>query len=75
MTAGDLFHRVTRLGIGALCVGGMKRCAPRLNAPLPAQMRLSDKGAPWKKLDWETPHGETIPYERLLQAWKEGRVQ
>ena len=54
---------------------GMKRCTPRLNAPLPAQSRLSDKGAPWKKLDWETPLGETIPYERLLQAWKEGRVQ
>lgn len=54
---------------------GMKRCPPRLNAALPAEKRLSDKGAPWKKLDWEQPHGETIPYERLLQAWKEGRVQ
>jgi glycerol transport system substrate-binding protein len=54
---------------------GMKRCAPRLNAPLPVGNRLSDKGAPWKKLESEYPHGETIPYERLLQAWKEGRVQ
>jgi glycerol transport system substrate-binding protein len=54
---------------------GMKRCTPRLNAPLPPGQRLSDKGAPWKKLELEQPLGETIPYERLLQAWKEGRVQ
>lgn len=54
---------------------GMQRCAPRLNAALPVDMRLSDKGAPWKKVELEQPRGETIPYERLLQAWKEGRVQ
>lgn len=54
---------------------GMQRCAPRLNAPLPVHQRLSDKGAPWKKVELEQPRGETIPYERLLQAWKEGRVQ
>lgn len=54
---------------------GMKRCTPRLNAALAPTQRLSDKGAPWKKLENERPHGETIAYDKLLQAWKEGRVQ
>lgn len=54
---------------------GMKHCTPRLNAALPPAQRLSDKGAPWAQLADDLPLGETIPYERLLQAWKEGRVQ
>ncbi len=61
--------------LASLQRSGMQRCAPRLNAALPAAQRLSSRGAPWQKLDDERPHGETIPYERLLQAWKEGRVQ
>ena len=54
---------------------GMQHCTPRLNPVLDAGRRLSHKGAPWAKLDDEKPRGETIAYERLLQAWKEGRVQ
>ena len=54
---------------------GMQHCTPRLNAKRDAAQRLSNKGAPWLKLDDEKPRGETIAYERLLQAWKEGRVQ
>ena len=54
---------------------GMQQCTPRLNPKLDANRRLSRKGAPWQKLDQEKPQGETIAYERLLQAWKEGRVQ
>ncbi len=54
---------------------GMQHCTPRLNPKLDAARRLSRKGAPWQKLDQERPPGETIAYERLLQAWKEGRVQ
>ncbi|OYU45265.1 MAG: ABC transporter substrate-binding protein [Burkholderiales bacterium PBB4] len=54
---------------------GMQRCTPRLNAPEEAARRLSRKGAPWQKMEEEKPHGETIAYEKLLQAWKEGRVQ
>jgi glycerol transport system substrate-binding protein len=54
---------------------GMQHCTPRLNAKRDAGQRLSSKGAPWQKLDNEKPKGETIAYERLLQAWKEGRVQ
>lgn len=54
---------------------GMQHCTPRLNERRDAARRLSTKGAPWQKLASENPKGETIAYERLLQAWKEGRVQ
>jgi len=54
---------------------GMRQCTPKLNAALDPARRLSSKGAPWKKLDNERPAGETIAYEKLLQAWREGRVQ
>ena len=54
---------------------GMQRCTPKLNPERDASYWLSGKGAPWQKLDDEKPKGETIAYDRLLQAWKEGRVQ
>jgi len=54
---------------------GMKACAPKLNPKGDPNQYLSDKAAPWKKLANEKPKGETIPYEKLLQAWKEGRVR
>lgn len=54
---------------------GMQRCTPKLNPRWEPARRLSRKGAPWQKLDDERPPGETIAYEKLLQAWKEGRVQ
>ncbi|MET0963424.1 MAG: ABC transporter substrate-binding protein [Noviherbaspirillum sp.] len=54
---------------------GMKNCAPKLNAKSDAAKWLSDTGAPWKKLANEKPKGETIAYDKLLQAWKEGRAK
>ena len=54
---------------------GMQHCTPRLNPKRDAAKQLSTKGAPWQKLADEKPKGETIAYERLVQAWKEGRVQ
>ena len=54
---------------------GMKSCAPKLNEKKDPKAWLSDKGAPWAKLANEKPKGETIPYDKLLQAWKEGRVR
>jgi glycerol transport system substrate-binding protein len=36
---------------------------------------LSNNGAPWAKLPNEKPKGETISYDTLLKAWKEGRVR
>ena len=54
---------------------GMKACAPKLNAKSDNAKWLSDTGAPWKKLANEKPKGETIAYDKLVQAWKEGRVK
>src|SRR5215470_6007618 len=54
---------------------GMAKCAPKLNAKGDPNKWLSDKGAPWKKLANEKPKGETIAYDTLLNAWKEGRVR
>ncbi len=54
---------------------GMKQCAPKLNPKKDPATWLSDKGAPWAKLANEKPKGETIPYDKLLQAWKDGRVR
>ena len=54
---------------------GMAHCAPKLNPKGDPNKWLSDKGAPWKKLANEKPKGETIAYEKLLNAWKEGKVR
>ncbi|HCW19922.1 MAG TPA: ABC transporter substrate-binding protein, partial [Achromobacter sp.] len=54
---------------------GMAQCAPKLNAKSDPAKWLSDQHAPWKKLANEKPKGETIPYEKLLAAWKEGKVR
>jgi glycerol transport system substrate-binding protein len=54
---------------------GMKACAPKLNPKGDPAKYLSDTAAPWKKLANEKPKGETIAYDKLLQAWKEGRVR
>ncbi|MCC7700627.1 extracellular solute-binding protein [Janthinobacterium sp. GW460P] len=54
---------------------GMKACAPKLNPKGDPNQYLSDQHAPWKKLANEKPKGETIAYDKLLQAWKEGKVR
>jgi glycerol transport system substrate-binding protein len=54
---------------------GMEKCAPKLNPKGDPNKYLSSKNAPWKKLDNEKPKGETIAYETLLNAWKNGKVR
>ena len=54
---------------------GMAQCPPKLNKKESAEKWLSDKQAPWKKLANEKPKGETIAYDKLLSAWKEGRAR
>jgi glycerol transport system substrate-binding protein len=54
---------------------GMKNCPPKLNPKKDASAWLSTRGAPWSRLANEKPKGETIAYEQLLEAWKQGRVQ
>ncbi|MBE7369570.1 ABC transporter substrate-binding protein [Ramlibacter pallidus] len=54
---------------------GMARCAPKLNPKGDPKKYLSDKSAPWAKLANEKPKGQTIAYDKLLGAWKEGRAR
>ena len=53
----------------------MQNCPPELNPVKEAKFWLDAPGAPKAKLANEKPKGETVPYEQLLQAWKEGRVK
>ena len=54
---------------------GMTNCPPKLNEAKDAQYWFDQPGSPRPKLADEKPKGETVPYETLLQAWKEGRVK
>jgi glycerol transport system substrate-binding protein len=54
---------------------GMKNCAPKLNEKKDPKTWLSANAAPWAKLANEKPKGETIPYEQLLEAWKQGKTK
>jgi glycerol transport system substrate-binding protein len=54
---------------------GMKNCPPKLNAKGDAKTWLSSNAAPWARLANEKPKGETIAFDQLLEAWKQGRVQ
>jgi glycerol transport system substrate-binding protein len=54
---------------------GMKNCPPKLNPEKDPKEWLTTGKAPHQKLANEKPKGETVPYEQLLQAWKEGRVK
>jgi glycerol transport system substrate-binding protein len=61
--------------MGRLERAGMANCPPKLNPKGDPNKYLSDKGAPWKKLANEKPKGETIAYDTLLNAWKNGKVR
>ncbi|MFL5353871.1 ABC transporter substrate-binding protein [Archangium sp.] len=61
--------------MGRLERAGMQNCPPKLNPVKDAKFWLDAPGAPHPKLANEKPKGETVPYEQLLQAWKEGRVK
>jgi glycerol transport system substrate-binding protein len=54
---------------------GMKNCAPKLNEKKDASAWMSPNAAPWAKLANEKPKGATIAYQKLLQAWKEGKAR
>jgi len=54
---------------------GMAKCPPKLNEKSDPSKWLSSEHAPWKKLDNEKPKGETVNYDSLLDAWKQGKVR
>jgi glycerol transport system substrate-binding protein len=61
--------------LGRLERAGMANCPPKLNPVKEAKYWFDQPGAPKPKLANEKPKGETVPYETLLSAWKEGRVR
>ncbi len=63
----DILGRLERIG--------MANCGPILNEERDAQYWFDQPGAPRAPLENEKPQGETVPYDDLLQAWKEGRVR
>ncbi len=55
--------------------GVLGECGPQLNEERDTEYWLAQPGAPKPKLDNEKPQGETVPYDDLIQAWREGRVR
>jgi len=50
-------------------------CAPKLNPEKGAEYWFAQPGAPKPKLANEKPKGETVDYDQLIKAWREGRVK
>ncbi len=55
--------------------GKMARCAPKLNPKQTAEQWQKRHAAPHLPLANEKPPGQTVDYDKLLEAWKEGRVR
>ena len=53
----------------------MARCRPKLNPPVDPSVWLGRPGAPKPARVTAAERGETIAYEALLRAWREGRVR
>jgi glycerol transport system substrate-binding protein len=53
----------------------MAHCPPKLNHKSDPSKWLIDKGAPWKKLANEQPKNQTIAYDTLINAWRNGKVR
>jgi glycerol transport system substrate-binding protein len=50
-------------------------CGPKLNKKRDPAYWLNKPGSPKAKLANEKPQGETVDYDKLIQAWREGRVR
>ena len=55
--------------------GAQGECGPKLNPEKPDSYWLSQPGSPKAKLANEKPKGETVNYDDLIKAWREGRVK
>jgi len=55
--------------------GVQGECGPKLNEKIDPAIWLARPGAPKAKLANEKPQGETLDYDKLIQAWREGRVR
>ncbi len=50
-------------------------CGPKLNEEQDEANWLNKDGSPKAKLANEKPQGETVDYDKLIQAWREGRAK
>ncbi len=55
--------------------GAQGECGPKLNKKRDPSYWLNKPGSPKAKLANEKPQGETVDYDKLIQAWREGRVR
>jgi glycerol transport system substrate-binding protein len=49
-------------------------CGPKLNKKVDESEWLNKPGSPKAKVN-EKPQGITVNYDKLIQAWREGRVK
>jgi len=55
--------------------GAQKECGPKLNEEKDPAYWYAQPGEPKPKLANEKPKGETVDYDKLIQAWREGRAK
>jgi len=55
--------------------GTQGECGPKLNEEIDEKSWLERPGSPKAKLANEKPQGETVKYDDLIKAWREGRVK
>jgi glycerol transport system substrate-binding protein len=60
-------QRIERAGV-------QNECGPKLNPCIDPEVRLNKPGSPKAKVN-EKPQGITVDYDKLIQAWREGRVK
>ena len=53
--------------------GAQGDCGPQLAEEMPAEHWLAQPGAPKPRLPNEKPQGQTVPYDALINAWRQGR--
>ena len=62
-----VMERIARSGVQG-------ECGPKLNPEKEESYWLNQPGSPKAKVD-EKPKGETVNYDDLIKAWREGRVK
>ena len=62
-----VMSRLQRIGIQG-------ECGPKLNPEIDPEEWLAKPGSPKARLADEKPQGQTVPYDQLIAAWREGRA-
>ena len=62
-----VLERIQRAGVQG-------ECGPKLNPKKDASYWLNQPGSPKAKVN-EKPKGETVNYDKLIEAWRAGKVK